>query len=78
MDQLYNLASLLAPGGCVIIDDWSIPECKKAVQESLRAHDINPTIRDIDGSGAYFCIEKRIHVLQSQYAAFNAGRKPEA
>lgn len=78
MDQLYNLASLLAPGGCIIIDDWLIPECKKAVEEFLAAHDISPTIHDIDGSGAYFCTEKRIDVKQSHYIAFNAGRKTEA
>ena len=33
MDILYNLADLMSPGACIVVDDWAIPVCQRAVRD---------------------------------------------
>jgi hypothetical protein len=54
MDALESLYPKLSPGGFVIIDDYVMPTCAKAVHDYRTAHGIDDIIVDIDGAGAYF------------------------
>lgn len=54
MDALVNLYHRLSPGGFVIIDDWNLPHCRKAVWDFLRARDLRPTIIVIDEFAVYW------------------------
>lgn len=48
LDALYPK---LVPGGFVIIDDYSLPRCAKAVEDFRAAHSITETIEKIDHTG---------------------------
>lgn len=74
MNIFFNLAEFLSPGACIVVDDYCIPECKKAVQQFLTMHDLSPKINIIDWCGAYFCLDKSVAVNQSWYEQFNAKR----
>lgn len=54
MVALENLYPKLAVGGFVIIDDYCIASCKKAVADYRKRMDINDVILDIDGTGVYW------------------------
>lgn len=59
MDSLVNLYHKVVPGGFVIVDDYfSWPACKQAVTDYLQSHGLNPTIHQIDGTGAFWRVEK--------------------
>jgi hypothetical protein len=45
---------LKSRGSYVIVDDYGIPECRRAVTDSRLIHGIVETIEDIDGWGAYW------------------------
>jgi len=51
LDSLYGK---LSPGGFVIIDDYSIAPCAKAVHDFRAAQAIAEPIIDIDGTGIYW------------------------
>ena len=51
LDALYDK---LSPGGFVIIDDYMLPPCAKAVHDFRTNLGITEPIIDIDGSGAYW------------------------
>lgn len=57
-----------------MIDDWHIEACHRAVEGFFKEHGISPKIHDIDGQGAYFCIDKAVSVKHHVYEKFNAGR----
>jgi hypothetical protein len=50
-DALENLYPGLAPGGWVIIDDYEIPACAKAVHDFRSRHGVNEPIEPIDWTG---------------------------
>jgi hypothetical protein len=54
MDGLTNLYPKLSSGGYVIVDDYVLPACAKAVSDYRLAHQITEPIVDIDGVGAYW------------------------
>jgi O-methyltransferase len=51
LDALY---AKLSVGGYVIVDDYFLEPCKKAVQDFRRAHGIEDEILDIDGVGSFW------------------------
>jgi hypothetical protein len=51
MDVLTNLYPQLSPGGWLIIDDYSIPACAKAVHDYRDANGITEEIEVIDDDG---------------------------
>ncbi len=53
-DGLTALYPRLSPGGYVIIDDYSIPACKQAVQDFRRERGINDPIEQIDWTGVFW------------------------
>jgi O-methyltransferase len=54
-DALSNLYPGLAPGGFVIVDDYSSVEaCRQAVHDFREAHDIDDPLIDVDWTGVYW------------------------
>lgn len=54
MVALQSLYPKLAMGGYVIVDDYCIPSCKKAVTDFRREKGISDEILEIDGTGVYW------------------------
>jgi len=54
MDALTNLYDKVSLGGWIIVDDYNVPPCKKAVEDFRRERDIEEKIIDIDGYGVYW------------------------
>lgn len=54
MVALRALYPKLSPGGYVIIDDYEIESCRRAVDDFRRSEDIGTPIREIDWTGVYW------------------------
>ena len=54
MDSLLALYDKLSPGGYLIIDDYYIPACRKAVHDFRQDRGISETIMEIDWTGSYW------------------------
>ncbi|MER5704768.1 TylF/MycF family methyltransferase [Micromonospora sp. NPDC002296] len=54
MDALVNLYPKLSPGGFVIIDDYCIPACRKAVEEFRDREGITDPVEAIDDYSVYW------------------------
>lgn len=54
IDAFESLYPKLAVGGFVIVDDYCIPTCQKAVHDYRNKMGINDPITDIDGTGVYW------------------------
>lgn len=54
LDALYHKIS---PGGYLIIDDYSLDECKAAVSDFRAEHGIQSEIREIDWTGIYWRVD---------------------
>ncbi len=55
MDSLVNLYHKVSKGGYVIVDDYySWPSCQRAVTDFIEKNAIEPEIKAIDWSGAYW------------------------
>jgi O-methyltransferase len=53
-DALTNLYPKLSPGGFLIIDDWSLKGCQRAVLDYREMNKIKDAIIEIDGTGVYW------------------------
>lgn len=51
LDALYHKVS---PGGFVIVDDYILPACRKAVDEFRATHGINDEMQEVDGAAVYW------------------------
>lgn len=59
IDALRALYPKLSVGGYAIIDDYgALPNCRRAVDDYRRQHDISEPIQAIDGSGVYWQRER--------------------
>lgn len=54
MDALNSLYEKVSVGGYVIVDDYCIESCRKAITDFRARHHIVDEIIDIDGSGVYW------------------------
>lgn len=54
MDSLRNLYDKLSPGGFVIIDDFALPGCQKAVIDFRLERHVREPLVDIDGVGSFW------------------------
>ena len=54
MDGLNNLYPRLSPGGYLLIDDYALRGCRRAVTEYRERHAIQEPIRTVDWTGAYW------------------------
>ncbi|WFE59665.1 TylF/MycF family methyltransferase [Micromonospora sp. WMMD712] len=53
-DALTNLYAKVSPGGYVVIDDYVIPACRKAVQEFRAAQGVTEPLQVIDEYSVYW------------------------
>ena len=53
-DALTNLYGGLAPGGFLIVDDYSIDSCRQAVEDFRRAEEIDAPLSEIDWTGVFW------------------------
>ena len=58
MDGLTNLYPKLSVGGFLIIDDYSIPACRQAVEDYRTEHGIDEPIKTVDWTGAFWRRER--------------------
>jgi O-methyltransferase len=69
-DQLSNLFPSVVDGGWIIIDDWSIPSCQKAVLDFWKLHKLQRNFVQIDractGARNRLLIAYVLHVTFSQ------------
>lgn len=54
MDALMNLYPKLSIGGYLIVDDYGVPTCKKALHDFRDANGIKEPIRPIDNDGVFW------------------------
>jgi hypothetical protein len=54
MDALNSLYHKVAPGGFVIVDDYILPACRKAVDDFRRDHAIEAPMEDVDGAAVFW------------------------
>ena len=54
IDGLRHLYPRLSDGGFLIVDDYNIPNCRRAVEDYREEHRIREPIVDIDGRGVYW------------------------
>jgi len=65
MDQLFNLYSKLQVGGVIIVDDFNIHDCIRAIHNFRDWHEIRDEIKIIPGDHAgIYWIKKKIVTLQ--------------
>jgi hypothetical protein len=56
MNALDALYAKLSPGGFVIVDDYVLPNCKKAIHDLRKQHKIEEPIVPIDANSAFWRI----------------------
>ena len=54
LDALYFKVS---PGGFVIIDDYILNPCARAIDEFRATHGITAAMHDVDGAAVWWCVE---------------------
>ena len=54
MDALTNLYDKVSDSGYIIIDDYGLPPCAKAVEDFRAARGIESELKKIDWAGAYW------------------------
>ena len=69
MDQLFNLYMKVEVGGVIIVDDFTIPECNRAIRDFRQWHNMTEEIRLISGqqSARYWVKDKQILVKMEKY-----------
>ncbi|CAF1514463.1 unnamed protein product, partial [Adineta steineri] len=69
MDQLFNLYSKIQTGGVIIVDDYNVPECYRAINHFRSWHNITEEIVLIpnDESGRFWIKSKMIEVQMGRY-----------
>lgn len=54
MDAMKNLYPKLSTGGFLIVDDYCIETCRKAISDYRTEHQIDDEMIDIDGTGVFW------------------------
>lgn len=75
MDQLFNLYQRLQVGGVIIIDDYSITECQRAIHDFRNWHNIIDEIIRIDVASAYWIKSKQVELLMNHYSSLLTSKK---
>lgn len=72
MDGLTNLYPGLAPGGFLIVDDYSIEACRRAVHDFRSAENIEEPLERVDWSAVYWrrsrCPGAPSHISESVFS----------
>jgi len=74
---LENLYPKLSVGGYVVVDDWGLPNCKRAVEDYREFHGIEDTYVVIDGSSVYFQKTKDVDAEKAKHRFKNTDPIPE-
>lgn len=75
-DTLYNLYDLVPVGGFIIIDDWQIPEARRATEDFRSVHGISDDIVRIDAFAVYWRKGKAVTVDMGKYKEIRAATIP--
>ncbi len=69
MDQLFNLYAKIPVGGVIIVDDYRIAVCYRAIHDFRNWHNVTEVIIDVPGdhSGAYWIKKKMVQVQMDRY-----------
>jgi len=69
MDQLFNLYAKVSEGGVVIVDDYHLEPCNRAIHDFRNWHNITEKIIDVpdDREGVYWIKKKMIKVQIDRY-----------
>ncbi len=69
MDQLFNLYAKISVGGVIIVDDYRIEPCHRAIHDFRNWHNITETIIDVpnDGAGVYWIKKNMVQVQMDRY-----------
>jgi len=68
MDILFNLYEKVTIGGYVIVDDYQIPVCRRAITEFREIHQITEELLPIlKGSVRYYWVKQRHQPLQHEW-----------
>lgn len=54
MDQLFNLYPRISLNGFIVVDDWTIDACRRAMNDFWSWHGITPNITVIDESSMFY------------------------
>eukprot|EP01026_Neomeris_dumetosa_P042307 TRINITY_DN3522_c0_g1_i4.p1 TRINITY_DN3522_c0_g1~~TRINITY_DN3522_c0_g1_i4.p1 ORF type:complete len:346 (-),score=34.51 TRINITY_DN3522_c0_g1_i4:353-1327(-) len=54
MDIFFNVYDFVPVGGTIVIDDYRIPDCRRAVDDFFELHDASEEMVPIDKSAVYF------------------------
>lgn len=54
MDGLVHLYPKLSPGGCLVIDDYNVPQARQAVIDYREQHGITEPVQEIDANGVFW------------------------
>ncbi len=66
MQGLEALFDKVSPGGFIIVDDFDLPNCRRAIADFRAQRGIDDTIHDIDGAGVYWrktAVAQRPHLV---------------
>jgi hypothetical protein len=69
MDQLFNLYAKIPVGGVIIVDDYRIEPCYRAIHDFRNWHNIIEVIIDVpeDHSGVFWIRKKMVQVEMDRY-----------
>jgi len=74
MDQLFNLYSLVSVGGYVIVDDWTVSECNRAIKDFWKWHEIIVEPISIDKFAVYWKKNEQIEIKKEIYEPLKASK----
>ncbi len=65
MDQLFNLYAKISVGGVIIVDDYNIDACLRAIRDVRNWHNITDELKQIPGDRfGHYWIKKTMIILQ--------------
>ena len=69
MDQLFNLYEKIPVGGIVIVDDWIVGECRRAIRDFRSWHGMEEELQTIPGDqiGRYWIKRKPVKLQMDRY-----------
>ncbi len=69
MDQLFNLYSKISVGGVIIVDDYGVESCRRAIHDFRNWHNITEVIINVPGgrTGVYWIKKNMIQVQMDRY-----------
>jgi Macrocin-O-methyltransferase (TylF) len=76
-DVLFNVYDRVPMGGYVIVDDWTIPECQKAIKHFWKMHGGEEEVTWIDSAAVWWQKTHAAPLQHEWYQKFNASRGSE-